>query len=94
LVAEELERRGNQALERGREIETRIAAQQHGAAGEIILMIHWNGGVPTELRAQTPKALLDAVTVLARICSDDLIAGILNRNGMLPGRGNRWTLEI
>jgi DNA invertase Pin-like site-specific DNA recombinase len=153
LVTEELERRWNQALERVREIEIRIAAQQHGnaqqappsrqefedlaanleavwndrgtdvrlkkrivrtlieevivdvdgAAGEIILIIHWKGGVHTELRlprrkrgqnnAQTPKALIAAVTVLARICSDDLIAGILNRNGMLTGRGNRWTRE-
>ena len=31
--------------------------------------------------------------VLARICSDDLIAGVLNRNGQLTGRGNRWTRE-
>lgn len=153
LVTEELERRWNQALERVREIEMRIAAQQDGitqlappsqqefeklaanleavwnhngtdvrlkkriirtlieevvvdvdsAGGEIILIVHWKGGVHTELRlprrrrgqsnSQTPKALIDAVRVLARICSDDLIAGILNRNGMLTGRGNRWTRE-
>ena len=31
--------------------------------------------------------------VLARICSDDLIASVLNRNGQLTGRGNRWTRE-
>ena len=153
LVTEELECRWNLALERVREIELRIATQQHGqaqpsrpsrqefeelaanleavwydhgadvrlkkrivrtlieevmvdvdgAAGEIILTIHWKGGVHTELRlprrrrgqnnAQTPKALLDAIVMLARICSDDLIAGILNRNGLLTGRGNRWTRE-
>jgi hypothetical protein len=153
LVTEELERRWNLALERVREIELRIAAQQHGqaqpsrpsrqefeelaanleavwydhgadvrlkkrivrtlieevivdvdgTAGEIILTIHWKGGVHTELRlprrrrgqnnSQTPKALLDAVVMLARICSDDLIAGILNRNGLLTGRGNRWSRE-
>jgi len=153
LVTDELERRWNGALERVREIETRIAAHQDGnaqhrpatlkefeelaanletvwydsgtdtrlkkrivrtlieevvvdvdgAAGEIILVIHWKGGVHTELRlprrrrgqnnSQAPKALIDAVIALARICSDDLIAGILNRNGMLTGRGNRWTRE-
>ena len=27
------------------------------------------------------------------IASDDLIAGILNRNGLLTGHGNRWTRE-
>ena len=31
--------------------------------------------------------------VLARICSDDLIAGALNRAGLHTGRGNRWTRE-
>ena len=31
--------------------------------------------------------------VLAQICSDQLIAGILNRNALLTGRGNRWTQE-
>ena len=30
---------------------------------------------------------------LAQICTDDLIAGVLNRNGLLTGRGNRWTRE-
>ena len=49
--------------------------------GEVILLIHWQGGVHTELRvprrrrgqngAQTPKDLIEAVRVLARICSDD-----------------------
>jgi len=33
------------------------------------------------------------VKVLARICSDDLIAGALNRSGLQTGRGNRWTKE-
>ena len=31
--------------------------------------------------------------VLARICTDDFIAGALNRNGLRTGRGNRWTRE-
>lgn len=31
--------------------------------------------------------------MLARICSDDLIAAALNRNGLRTGRGNRWTRE-
>jgi hypothetical protein len=33
------------------------------------------------------------VTVLDGISSDDLIAGVLNRNGHLTGRGKRWTRE-
>ena len=72
-------------------------------AGEVILLIHWQGGVHTELRvprrrrgqnsAQTPKDLIAAIRVLARICSDDVLASTLNRNGLLTGRGNRWTRE-
>ena len=74
-----------------------------GSAGELILTLRWKGGVHTELRlprrrrgqcsTQTSRELIEAVTVLARIASDDLIAGILNRNGHLTGRGNRWTRE-
>jgi len=73
------------------------------SAGELRLMLHRKGGVHTELRlprrrrgqcaTQTSRELIEAVTVLARICSDDLIAGVLNRNGHLTGRGNRWTRE-
>jgi DNA invertase Pin-like site-specific DNA recombinase len=72
-------------------------------AGEIILVIHWKGGVHTELRlprrrrgqnsSQTPREIVEAVRVLARICSDDLLAGALNRSGLRTGRGNRWTRE-
>ena len=37
--------------------------------------------------------MIAAVRVLAHICSDDLLASTLNRNGLLTGRGNRWTRE-
>jgi hypothetical protein len=153
LVAEELERRWNQALQHVREIEDRIdrhvqsqsqvvvptrnefenlAADLEAVwnsphadvrlkkrlvrtliheivvdvdadAGEIILVIHWKGGVHTELRlprrrrgqsrTHTSRDVVEAVRVLARICRDDLLANGLNRNGLLTGRGNRWTRE-
>jgi len=73
------------------------------SASELVLTLHWKGGAHTVLRlprrrrgqcsTQTSRELIEAVGVLARICSDDLIAGILNRNGHLTGRGNRWTRE-
>src|SRR5262249_15525826 len=132
LVADELERRWNQALQRVQEIEARIHQHHHSQpavavptreeiagvaadleavwhgpsadvrvkkrllrtviheilvdvdadAGEVMLLIHWQGGVHTELRiprrrrgqngAQTPKNLIEAVRALARICSDDV----------------------
>jgi hypothetical protein len=57
----------------------------------------WNfaflvGGVAMTA-AHSPKEIVDAVRVLARICSDDAIAGALSRSGLLTGRGNRWTRE-
>ncbi len=72
-------------------------------AAEIILIIHWKGGVHTELRLprrrrgqcrhHTSKDIIEAVRVLVRVCPDELIAGLLNRNGLRTGRGNRWTRE-
>ena len=72
-------------------------------AAEIIAVIHWKGGVHTELRiprrrrgysrAHTPPEIVDAVRVLVRICSDDVIAGALTRSGLVTGMGNRWTRE-
>lgn len=153
LVADELERRWNQALERVREIEQRMAQhsdtlpeepvptmeefaalaerleelwQQEDAdarlrkrivrslihevivdidtsASEVVLVIHWKGGVHTEVRVprrrrgqnstHTAPATLDAVRALARICPDAFIANVLNRNGLRTGRGNFWTRE-
>jgi Recombinase/Recombinase zinc beta ribbon domain len=153
LVAEELERRWNEALRRVQDVEQRI--DQHNSQmaaiarptreefeslasdletvwnspttdarlkkrivrtlihevlaeldrdqGELHLVIHWKGGIHTELRlrhrrrgqnsAQTSKDVVEAVRVLARVCSDELIAGVLTRSGLQTGRGNRWTKE-
>lgn len=153
LVADELERRWNQALQRANEIEFRIA--EHGRpqdeakvfqradfeglaaelesvwshpgadarlkkrivrtlihdvvvdvdpqAGEVILVVHWKGGVHSELRlprrrrgqntTHTSAPIIEAVRILARTCPDNVIAGVLNRNALLTGRGNRWTRE-
>jgi hypothetical protein len=150
LVADELERRWNAALETVRGIEARLADQAPAAAttasvdefaelandldavwnspaanaaikkrivrtlieevvadydaesSEIVLLIHWKGGAHTELRTprrrrgqmnHTSVEVVAAVRSLARLCSDDVIAGALNRNGLKTGRGNRWTRE-
>jgi len=80
-----------------------VVVDVDGQAGEIIAVIHWKGGVHTELRiprrrrgysrAHTPKEIVDAVRVLVRICSDETIAGVLTRSGLVTGMGNRWTRE-
>jgi DNA invertase Pin-like site-specific DNA recombinase len=80
-----------------------VVADVESSAGEIKLVIHWKGGLHTEVRVprrrrgynngHTDKALVEAVSLLANICTDELIAGVLNRNGHKTGRGNRWTKE-
>src|SRR5262249_6212766 len=79
-----------------------VIADVDAAAGEVVLVVHWKGGMHTELRlprrrrgqcAATSKDVVQAVRTLAPICSDDAIAGLVNRNGLRPGRGNRWTRQ-
>jgi len=69
---------------------------------EIVLTIHWMGGAHTELRLprrrrgqrnRTSPDIVAAVGQLALIAKDDVIASILNRNGLRTGNENRWTRE-
>ncbi|QBJ16059.1 recombinase family protein [Agrobacterium sp. 33MFTa1.1] len=79
-----------------------VVADLDDGASEIVLVIHWVGGVHTELRLPkrrrgqrnaTPDDIVDAVRQLVLIANDDVIAGVLNRNGLTTGNGNRWTRE-
>ena len=79
-----------------------IDTEAAGGSGEIVLVIHWIGGVHTDLRLprrrrgqrnSTPVETVEAICQLTLIANDDLIAGILNRNGLRTGNGNRWTRE-
>jgi len=79
-----------------------VVADIDDDASEIVLLVHWTGGIHSELRLPkrrrgqrnaTPAVILAAVRQLVLIASDDLIAGILNRNGLMTGNGNRWTRE-
>ena len=73
------------------------------AVNEIVLVIHWKGGIHTEVRvprrrrgqsnAHTAPEIVSAVRSLARICPDAFIANVLNRNRLRTGRGNFWTRE-
>lgn len=154
LVADELERRWNLALQEVQALELRIAEESQGhekqgtasvhefealaadleslwndsradsrtkkriiralvreiivdidsQTNEVVLVIHWKGGVHTPLRlprrrrgynpGHTSKEIVSAVRVLARIYSDDMIAGSLNREGLRTGHGNFWTREL
>jgi DNA invertase Pin-like site-specific DNA recombinase len=80
-----------------------IVVDVDDAKHEIILVVHWVGGVHTELRVgkrrrgengvRTAKDLIEAVRLLALVLNDDMIAGVLNKNGFKTGRGNRWNQE-
>jgi DNA invertase Pin-like site-specific DNA recombinase len=79
-----------------------VVADIDADTAEIVLLIHWVGGVHSEIRlprrrrgqrTSTSVEVIAAVRQLALIANDDLIAGILNRNGLLTGYGNRWTRE-
>jgi hypothetical protein len=79
-----------------------VVADIDDAAAEIVLVVHWIGGVHSEMRLpkrrrgqrnSTSADVTTAVRQLVLIANDDLIAGILNRNGLKSGNGNRWTRE-
>jgi DNA invertase Pin-like site-specific DNA recombinase len=79
-----------------------VVADIDDEASEIVLLIHWIGGAHTELclpkrrrgqRNSTSADIIAAIKQLVLIASDDLIAGVLNRNGLVTGHGNRWTRE-
>lgn len=71
---------------------------------ELVVVIHWKGGVHTPLRikrrrpgersTQTPKDIVDAVRMLSRIQNDEKIAGVLNRARLLTAYGNYWTRAL
>jgi len=79
-----------------------VVADTDDVASDIILIIHWVGGAHSEMRLpkrrrgqrnSTSTDIIEAVRQLVLIASDDLIAGVLNRNGLKTGNGNRWTRE-
>ena len=79
-----------------------VAADIDDAASEIVLVIHWSGGAHSELRLpkrrrgqrnSTSADIIAVVRQLVLIANDELIAGLLNRNGLKTGNGNRWTRE-
>jgi len=79
-----------------------VVADIDADAAEIVLLVHWVGGVHNEIRlprrrrgqrTSTSADVIAAVRQLVLIANDNLIAGILNRNGLVTGYGNRWTRE-
>jgi len=85
-----------------RELIHEVIADVDATGGEIILVVHWVGGVHTELRVprrrrgqrkSTAPQIVETVRMLACKCTDEVIAGILTRNDLRTANGNRWTRE-
>jgi hypothetical protein len=79
-----------------------VLADLDEETAEIVLTVHWMGGAHTELRLprrrrgqrnSTSSDIVTAVRQLSLISKDNVIAGVLNRNGLRTGNGNRWTRE-
>jgi Recombinase zinc beta ribbon domain len=82
-----------------------VVADIDDAASEIVLIVHWVGGAHSALRLpkrrrgqrnSTSADIIQAVRQLVLIASDDLIAGLLNRNGLKTGKINhiaRWVFR-
>ena len=70
------------------------------AKQELVLRIHWNGGVHSLVRVHknrtgqhqrsTDREVVDLVRELAQVCTDRSMAWILNRLGYKTGAGNSW----
>lgn len=80
-----------------------VVAEVDSHANEIVLVIHWKGGVHTELRVSKRRAgkkrfdtsveIIEAVRVLARVCDDVSIARWLGRAGTTTAHGKLWSRE-
>ena len=65
-----------------------------------VLVLHWQGGVHTELRVQrnqsghhrrvTDVNVIELIRELSKVCADQTIAATLNRLGYRTGTGKTW----
>lgn len=87
-----------------RAVVAQVWADVDAARREIVLTIHWKGGVHTELRVrkrgtgehrrQTTPDVVDAVRGLARILPDHQIAAWLGRAGLRTPTGAHYTRAL
>jgi excisionase family DNA binding protein len=81
-----------------------IIADIDDSTREIVLVLHWKGGVHTELRipklrrglnrVRTPDDVVDAVRKMTLVCDDARIAAWLSRAGVRTAQGNHWTRAL
>jgi DNA invertase Pin-like site-specific DNA recombinase len=71
---------------------------------EVLVWLHWTGGVIThqrfrrsrigDHRCTTDRSIVEIVTELSKICDDSDIARALNRLALKTGKGNAWTSAL
>ena len=77
-----------------------IIVQSERDSSSHRLILHWAGGVHTELsvernpsgqhRREAERTVIDLVSELAKVCPDKAIAAILNRLGYKTGQEKSW----
>jgi DNA invertase Pin-like site-specific DNA recombinase len=77
-----------------------IVATEVGDPPQIVLKLHWAGGVHTELVLRKTRSgqhgrvnsdeVIELIRELAQVCDDAAIVGILNRLGYRTGNENTW----
>jgi len=77
-----------------------IVATEAGDPPQIVLKLHWAGGVHTELVLRKNRSgqhsrvnsreVIELIRELAQVCDDAAIVGILNRLGYRTGNENTW----
>ena len=71
--------------------------------GLIDVIIHWKGGIHSELQVRrrkrgqnrfaAPDNVVEIIKELVKVCTDDIIASVMNRSGYKTGLNNRWNRE-
>jgi DNA invertase Pin-like site-specific DNA recombinase len=80
-----------------------VLVDVHSQQGLIDVVIHWKGGIHSELQVRRRKRgrnrfatsdnVVKIIKELVKICSDDIIASALNRSGYKTGHNNRWNRQ-
>lgn len=73
-----------------------VVADLDDNTSEIVFLVHSAGGPIQKSACQSASedsAMLHHLILLKRIASDEVIADILNRNGLAAENGNHWTKE-
>lgn len=80
----------------------KVIADIDARAREIILVVHWMGGIHAELRLprrrrgqrnSTSKEIVEAARGTRADLRRRSDRGLLDRNDLRTGNGNRWTRE-